>query len=208
MVTRGWNGYRNKSQHIKLTLEKKILLPLLQGFEPATFQSWVWHSNHWTIPAPMLIYFIQTKKRLIYFYSDKKEVDFFYSDKKDCVTTEHSVKFVKTHTASFAGRSEGSSNSSSSLKSPSSGLRLGLSRHAHIKPLHPSLKVSWTTTHAPQAWTVMIFTSWKTETQGARTLSPGHEDMQQRLKLPKKQRLKLPKTCNTNTHTPILPPPS
>ena len=23
-VTRGWNGYRNKSQHIKLTLEKKI----------------------------------------------------------------------------------------------------------------------------------------------------------------------------------------
>ena len=25
-VTRGWNGYRNKSQHRKLTLEKKILL--------------------------------------------------------------------------------------------------------------------------------------------------------------------------------------
>ena len=24
-VTRGWNGYRNKSQHRKLTLEKKIL---------------------------------------------------------------------------------------------------------------------------------------------------------------------------------------
>ena len=40
-VTRGWNRYQNKSQHRKSTLEKKILLPLLQGFEPATFQSWV-----------------------------------------------------------------------------------------------------------------------------------------------------------------------
>ena len=37
-VTRGWNRYRNKSQHRKLTLEKKILPPLMQGFEPATFQ--------------------------------------------------------------------------------------------------------------------------------------------------------------------------
>ena len=51
-VTRGWNGYRNKSQHSKLTLEKKILTPLLQGFEPTTFQSWVRRSNHWAIPAP------------------------------------------------------------------------------------------------------------------------------------------------------------
>ena len=50
-VTREWNGYRNKSQHRKLTLEKKILPPLLQGFEPATFQSWVRRSNHWAIPA-------------------------------------------------------------------------------------------------------------------------------------------------------------
>ena len=39
VVTRGWNGYRNKSQHRKSTLEKKILPLLLQGFEPATFQS-------------------------------------------------------------------------------------------------------------------------------------------------------------------------
>ena len=30
-VTRWWNGYRNKSQHRKLTLEKKILPPPLQG---------------------------------------------------------------------------------------------------------------------------------------------------------------------------------
>ena len=52
VVTRGWNGYRNKSQHRKLTLEKKILLPLQQGFEPATFQSRVRRSNHWAIPAP------------------------------------------------------------------------------------------------------------------------------------------------------------
>ena len=54
-VTRGWNGYRNKSQHRKSTLEKKILPPFLQGFEPATFQSRVWRSNHWAIPAPKSI---------------------------------------------------------------------------------------------------------------------------------------------------------
>ena len=52
VVTQGWNGYRNKSQHRKLTLEKKILPPLQQGFEPATFQSRVRRSNHWAIPAP------------------------------------------------------------------------------------------------------------------------------------------------------------
>ena len=31
VVTRGWNGYRNKSRHRKSTLEKKILPP----FQPA-----------------------------------------------------------------------------------------------------------------------------------------------------------------------------
>ena len=46
VVTRGWNGYRNKSQHRKSTLEKKILPPLQQGFELATFQSRVRRSNH------------------------------------------------------------------------------------------------------------------------------------------------------------------
>ena len=51
-VTRGWNGYRNKSQHRKSTLEKKILPLFQQGFEPATFQSRVRRSNHWAIPAP------------------------------------------------------------------------------------------------------------------------------------------------------------
>ena len=51
-VTRGWNGYWNKSQHRKSTLEKKILPPFQQGFEPATFQSRVRCSNHWAIPAP------------------------------------------------------------------------------------------------------------------------------------------------------------
>ena len=32
----------NMSQHTKLTLEKKILRPLLPGFEPTTFRSEVW----------------------------------------------------------------------------------------------------------------------------------------------------------------------
>ena len=45
-VRRGWNGYRNKSQHKKSTLEKKILPLILQGFEPATFQSRVRRSNY------------------------------------------------------------------------------------------------------------------------------------------------------------------
>ena len=57
-VTRGWNGYRNKSQNRKLTLEKKILPPLQQGFEPATFRSWVRCSNHWAIPAPHIYIYI------------------------------------------------------------------------------------------------------------------------------------------------------
>ena len=34
VVTRGWNGYQNMSQHRKSTLEKKILPPFQQGFEP------------------------------------------------------------------------------------------------------------------------------------------------------------------------------
>ena len=45
-VTRGWNGYRNKSQHRKLTPEKKILQPFLQGLEAGTFGSRVGCSNH------------------------------------------------------------------------------------------------------------------------------------------------------------------
>ena len=58
VVTRGWNGYRNKSQHRKSALEKKILPPLLQGFKPTTFQSWVQCSNHWTIPTPIHSYYL------------------------------------------------------------------------------------------------------------------------------------------------------
>ena len=63
-VTQGWNRYRNKSQHRKLTLEKKILPLLLQGFKPATFRSRVWRSNHWAIPAPI---YTLTYYSLIYF---------------------------------------------------------------------------------------------------------------------------------------------
>ena len=50
-VTRGWNGYRKKSQHRKFILEKKFIPPFQQGFEPATFQSRVRCSNHWAIHA-------------------------------------------------------------------------------------------------------------------------------------------------------------
>ena len=54
-ITRGWNEYRNKNQHRKLSLEKKILPPLLQGLEPATFRSLVRRSNHRAIPAPKVV---------------------------------------------------------------------------------------------------------------------------------------------------------
>ena len=54
-VTRWWNGYQNRSQHRKLTLEKKILPPLPQGSGPATFQSRVRRSNHCAIPAQILL---------------------------------------------------------------------------------------------------------------------------------------------------------
>ena len=37
-VTRGWTGYRNKSQHIKMTPEKKNHPPLRPGLESATFR--------------------------------------------------------------------------------------------------------------------------------------------------------------------------
>ena len=53
-VTWGWNGYRNKSQHRKSTLDKKILLLLLQEFKPATFQTQVRRSNHWATPTCLL----------------------------------------------------------------------------------------------------------------------------------------------------------
>ena len=45
-VTRGLNGYRNKSQHRKLTLEKNILPPLLPGLEPGTFRSRLRRCTH------------------------------------------------------------------------------------------------------------------------------------------------------------------
>ena len=44
----------NKSPHKKLTLENKILPPLLLRFELATFQTRVQHTNQRAIPAPFL----------------------------------------------------------------------------------------------------------------------------------------------------------
>ena len=47
VVTRGWNGYRNKSQHKKLTLEKKILPPLPAGDESnGTFLQFMFVSHY------------------------------------------------------------------------------------------------------------------------------------------------------------------
>ena len=52
-VTRGWNGYQNKSQHRKLNLEKKILPPLLSGLETETLRSRVRRSTTELSPLPL-----------------------------------------------------------------------------------------------------------------------------------------------------------
>ena len=44
----------NRSQRTKLTLEKKILPPLLPGIEPATFRLRVRRCTEWSIPKPLL----------------------------------------------------------------------------------------------------------------------------------------------------------
>ena len=49
-----------KSQHTKLTPEKKILPPFLPGFELATFRSRVRRSNQQAIPAPSRSTYTQT----------------------------------------------------------------------------------------------------------------------------------------------------
>ena len=54
-VTRGLNGHRNKSQHRMLTMEKKVLPPLLPGLEPETFRSRVRRSNAELSPLPRLV---------------------------------------------------------------------------------------------------------------------------------------------------------
>ena len=51
-VARGLERTPNKSQHTKLTLEKKIRPPLQPGFELATFRSLVRRSYQQAIPAP------------------------------------------------------------------------------------------------------------------------------------------------------------
>ena len=79
-VTKGVERTPNKSQHTKLTLEKKILSPLLSGFELATFQSRVRRSNtlsrliltrkdcHFRPLLFFLSFFFNFKKIYIYFY--------------------------------------------------------------------------------------------------------------------------------------------
>ena len=58
----GVEGTPNKSQHTKLTLKKKILLPLLPGFKLATFRSLVRHSDQQAISAPSLSKHMMTYK--------------------------------------------------------------------------------------------------------------------------------------------------
>ena len=45
VVTRGWNGYRNKSQHRKSTLEKKILPPFQMSNLKISISKTIWNKN-------------------------------------------------------------------------------------------------------------------------------------------------------------------
>ena len=58
-VTWGWHGYQNKSQHRKLTLEKKILLLLLPGLEPV---SQVWYSVPLSYPCSNKRHWVEQAK--------------------------------------------------------------------------------------------------------------------------------------------------
>ena len=78
VVTRGCNGYWNKSQHRKSTLEKKILPPFQQGFEPTTFQSRV-RCYHWAIPTPTYVEDLKT----VFILSWVQHEEFYY-DKATC----------------------------------------------------------------------------------------------------------------------------
>ena len=51
-LARRWNVYWSNSQHRKLTLEKKILLPLLPGLKPHDLSITNLLLNQWAIPAP------------------------------------------------------------------------------------------------------------------------------------------------------------
>ena len=91
VVTRGWNGYRNKSQHRKSTLEKKILLPFQQGFEPTTFQSRVRCSNHWAIPAPPQT---QARLSLTYIYNHKYDQVWYCIHSKVTLTSNSALVII------------------------------------------------------------------------------------------------------------------
>ena len=90
VVTRGWNGYRNKSQHRKSTLEKKILPPFQQGFEPTTFQSRVRRSNHWAIPAPP-VYGVTQRTFVVRTKFDLGELPGWTQSLAPCILSPHSI---------------------------------------------------------------------------------------------------------------------
>ena len=59
---------QNKSQHTKLTPEKKILPPLLSGFELATFRSRVRRSYQQATPAPYVMFKSTLTGRNLFFH--------------------------------------------------------------------------------------------------------------------------------------------
>ena len=50
-IIRGWNGYRNKSQHRNLTMESRISPPFLPGTRTRDFSIMNPALHHWAIPA-------------------------------------------------------------------------------------------------------------------------------------------------------------
>ena len=75
-VTRGRNGYQNERQHRELIQEKKILPPLLPGFELATFRARIRRATSELYPRlqnligqakPALVHLLYTRHTLLKF---------------------------------------------------------------------------------------------------------------------------------------------
>ena len=99
-ITRGWNWYRNKSQHRKLIPEKSILPPFLPGLEPGTFRSRVRRSNHWAIPAPQDVPRFMLNTRLSTLRRSSIKMDLIQKFRAES-TFSSQITYKSTHTWSI-----------------------------------------------------------------------------------------------------------
>ena len=99
-VSRGWNGYRNKSQHRKLTLEKKILPPLLSRLEPANFRIRAQNSTTETLshptssPAPQGVLRDDVFKFCCRFYFCEETTEWYLKNRRETIVLKSNREAV------------------------------------------------------------------------------------------------------------------